>query len=69
LPLNSVHKFPELFNDIEDSNKDLNIESFSISMTSLEEVFLKLAETDHNSTLSDITSINTTKTADSSRIV
>ncbi len=69
LPLSSVHKFSELFNDIEHSDKELNIESVSISMTSLEEVFLHLAESDHNSALINDMSINTPETADSSRIV
>lgn len=48
LPLDSAPQFPSLFEALEQS-RQLGIESFAISMTNLEEVFLKLEETgDHH---------------------
>jgi hypothetical protein len=48
LPLNSSAQFHSLFEAIETSSKALEIEYFAISMTNLEEVFLKLGENDHH---------------------
>ena len=42
LPLSSVNKFEILFKDLEDTSKISDLEYFSVSMTTLEEVFLKL---------------------------
>ncbi len=42
LPTKSVNKFHSLFNDLELKGKTCGIESYGISMTTLEEVFLKL---------------------------
>ncbi|XP_072882204.1 cholesterol transporter ABCA5 [Hemitrygon akajei] len=53
LPLQDVNKFAGLFEDL-DSRTNLGIESYGVSMTSLEEVFLKLEsesemdQTDYN---------------------
>ncbi len=44
LPTKSVNKFNSLFNQIEKSGKTYGIQSYGVSMTSLEEVFLKLGK-------------------------
>ncbi|XP_058140610.1 ABC-type organic anion transporter ABCA8 isoform X2 [Dasypus novemcinctus] len=41
LPLERTNKFPELYKDL-DSHPDLGIENYGVSMTTLNEVFLKL---------------------------
>ncbi|KAG3268592.1 ATP-binding cassette sub-family A member 8, transcript variant X1 [Ictidomys tridecemlineatus] len=41
LPLETTHSFPELYTDL-DSNPGLGIENYGVSMTTLNEVFLKL---------------------------
>ncbi|XP_076966679.1 ABC-type organic anion transporter ABCA8-like [Callospermophilus lateralis] len=41
LPLEMTHSFPELYTDL-DSNPGLGIENYGVSMTTLNEVFLKL---------------------------
>lgn len=43
LPLSSTPSFPAFFRYLEDKNRDLGVESYGISMTTLEEVFLRLA--------------------------
>lgn len=57
LPMDSVNVFPELFSQLEDQQDSLNVLSFGLSLTSLEEVFLQLAERDlaSDGTLSDLT--------------
>ena len=44
LPLNSISKFQLLFEELEESSKSLGLEYLSISMTTFEEVFLRLGE-------------------------
>ena len=44
LPSNSVQKFHHLFEDIERNSRMLDVASFGVSMTTLEEVFLKLGK-------------------------
>ncbi|XP_077973323.1 cholesterol transporter ABCA5-like isoform X3 [Styela clava] len=46
LPLNQVSKFSELFADFDKRQDELNIQSYGVSMTTLEEVFLKIGEDD-----------------------
>lgn len=46
LPLTAVSKFKNLFENLDKSLKDLGILSYGISITTLEEVFLKIAEGD-----------------------
>ncbi|CAF1133163.1 unnamed protein product, partial [Brachionus calyciflorus] len=54
LPIDSVEKFESLFQEIEETREILKIENVAISMTTLEEVFLKLAEeADSEKTQSD----------------
>jgi ATP-binding cassette subfamily A (ABC1) protein 3 len=43
LPLATVTEFPSLFDDIDKSIEKLKINSYGISITTLEEVFLKVA--------------------------
>nr|QUF59433.1 ATP-binding cassette transporter Abca5 [Brachionus angularis] len=52
LPMNSVSNFQSLFQKLETESKSLGIKNLAISMTTLEEVFLRLAETgdDHEQT-------------------
>lgn len=60
LPIDSVANFQSLFEDIELNGQSVGIESVAISMTTLEEVFLKLADEVHeekeedNSSLSEL---------------
>jgi hypothetical protein len=42
LPLNSVSKFQQLFQELEQTHQLIGIDYFAISMTTLDEVFLKL---------------------------
>jgi ATP-binding cassette subfamily A (ABC1) protein 3 len=44
LPLGSVKEFPAFFDDLDDSLRRLQISSYGISMTTLEEVFLRVAQ-------------------------
>ena len=44
LPLNEMSKFKELFNGLDENLQELKINSYGISITTLEEVFLKVAE-------------------------
>ncbi|CAD8172616.1 unnamed protein product [Paramecium pentaurelia] len=44
LPLNAVVKFPKLFAELDNNLKTLHIQSYGISITTLEEVFLKVAQ-------------------------
>jgi ATP-binding cassette subfamily A (ABC1) protein 5 len=50
LPRNETQHFPELFKALEDSitNKDSIIRSYGISMTTLEEVFIRIGEESEN---------------------
>nr|APD26543.1 ATP-binding cassette transporter subfamily A member 5 X2 protein [Brachionus koreanus] len=48
LPIDSVGNFQSLFEDIEKNAQSIDIENFAISMTLLEEVFLKLADEVHD---------------------
>lgn len=42
LPTNSNNKFPELFQSLESSKSELHISGIGLSVTTLEEVFLRL---------------------------
>jgi len=42
LPMNSISKFQPLFEELETTKKSIGLEYISISMTTLEEVFLRL---------------------------
>jgi ATP-binding cassette subfamily A (ABC1) protein 3 len=44
LPNSDRHAFPAMFKELEDSQAKLNIESFGVSITTMEEVFLKVNE-------------------------
>lgn len=41
LPDNESHKFKALFTDLENNKEELGVLSFGVSLTTLEEVFLK----------------------------
>jgi hypothetical protein len=43
LPLTDAHKFSALFSKFEDEGPELGITTFGISVTTLEEVFLRVA--------------------------
>ena len=43
LPMTSIDKFPSLFDTLDSKLKELKIISYGISITTLEEVFLKVA--------------------------
>ncbi len=43
LPLTEVEKFSDLFEQLEARPEALNVKSFGVTLTTLEEVFLKLA--------------------------
>ena len=47
VPLNSVNKFGGLFSHLDEVSTDLGIKSYGVSMTTLEEVFLKLEDIDN----------------------
>lgn len=47
LPIDSVGNFQSLFEEIEQNGQSIGIENVAISMTTLEEVFLKLADEVH----------------------
>lgn len=68
LPLNQLQNFPVLFSELEKPNTtistmadSLGIKNYGVSMTSLEEVFLKLEEDDSSFDLKDITTTPTKK--------
>lgn len=44
LPMDSVDRFPKLFDELDSRKKEFAIESYGVSITTLEEVFLKVAE-------------------------
>ena len=44
LPFNMTKQFPELFNDIDSHKQELNITNYGVSATTLEHVFLKVAD-------------------------
>ena len=46
LPLNALPKFGELFQTLDDKKSQLGVLSYGVSITTLEEVFLKVAEGD-----------------------
>lgn len=48
LPMNSISKFQPLFEELEKTKKSIGLEYISISMTTLEEVFLKLGSQKKN---------------------
>ena len=52
LPSEATGKFAELFIELETRRKDLGIASYGASVTTMEEVFLKVGE-EMDSTLSD----------------
>jgi len=52
LPSEATGKFEELFTELETRRKDLGIASYGASVTTMEEVFLKVGE-EMDSTLSD----------------
>lgn len=41
--MTTVEKFPKLFDELDAKMKDLKVDSYGISITTLEEVFLKVA--------------------------
>ena len=43
LPLTAISKFPTLFGELDKNSKPLKVLSYGISITTLEEVFLKVA--------------------------
>ena len=43
LPMDKVDKFPKLFDKLDEKKKKLKFESYGVSITTLEEVFLKVA--------------------------
>lgn len=43
LPMEEVDKFPKLFDELDARKKELNFDSYGVSITTLEEVFLKVA--------------------------
>lgn len=47
LPLSTIDKFQELFEKMDSNLNELDIESYGISITTLEEVFLKIAQDSH----------------------
>ena len=54
LPKKYSREFPSLFSKLEATKADIGIESFGISITSLEEVFMKItagAQTDNNDSM------------------
>ena len=44
LPSSSTPSFPDLFDKMEASKTDLGIQSFGVSITTMEEVFMKVGE-------------------------
>lgn len=53
LPSSATPSFPELFNKLETEKKTLGIVSFGISVTTMEEVFMKVGEEATEDTLND----------------
>lgn len=43
LPMEEVDKFPKLFDELDARKRELGFESYGVSITTLEEVFLKVA--------------------------
>jgi len=54
LPQSETHKYGEFFSALEKSKSTLKIDSYGIAMTTLEEVFLKIAHEDDNVNLVDL---------------
>ena len=44
--MDKINAFPQMFNEIDTKKQELGIETYGISITTLEEVFLKVAEQD-----------------------
>jgi ATP-binding cassette, subfamily A (ABC1), member 3 len=44
LPLANLPKFPQLFSELDDKKEELSFKDYGISITSLEEVFISVAE-------------------------
>jgi ATP-binding cassette subfamily A (ABC1) protein 3 len=42
--MEEVDRFPKLFDELDAKKKELDFESYGVSITTLEEVFLKVAE-------------------------
>lgn len=47
LPMDQIKNFPDLFNEIDENKDRLGIESYGISITTLEEVFLKIGKAEN----------------------
>eukprot|EP01114_Cavostelium_apophysatum_P013017 TRINITY_DN3066_c0_g1_i2.p1 TRINITY_DN3066_c0_g1~~TRINITY_DN3066_c0_g1_i2.p1 ORF type:complete len:1610 (-),score=443.90 TRINITY_DN3066_c0_g1_i2:33-4862(-) len=62
LPLKNVKQFPKLFRKLETKRESLHIASFGVTLTTLEEVFLKLAaqeaETDEADTKEELVTLH-----------
>ena len=58
LPSSSTPSFPELFNRLEREAKALGIVSFGVSVTTMEEVFMKVGEETTDEALNDRYSCN-----------
>jgi len=54
LPQSETHKYAEFFTALDKSKNALKIDSYGIAMTTLEEVFLKIAHEDENVNLVDL---------------
>lgn len=59
LPFDSLASFPSLFQDIELNGQSFGIENVSVWMTTLEEVFLRLADDDKKQNQLDTNNSNT----------
>nr|XP_008010173.1 ATP-binding cassette sub-family A member 8 isoform X1 [Chlorocebus sabaeus] len=70
LPLERTNKFPELYKDL-DSYPDLGIENYGVSMTTLNEVFLKLEgkSTINESDIAILGEVQVEKADDTERLV
>ncbi|XP_032097785.1 ATP-binding cassette sub-family A member 8 [Sapajus apella] len=70
LPLERTNKFPELYKDL-DSYPDLGIENYGVSMTTLNEVFLKLEgkSTINESDIATLGEVQVEKAGDTEKLV
>uniref|UniRef100_A0A2K6V117 ATP binding cassette subfamily A member 8 n=1 Tax=Saimiri boliviensis boliviensis TaxID=39432 RepID=A0A2K6V117_SAIBB len=70
LPLERTNKFPELYKDL-DSYPDLGIENYGVSMTTLNEVFLKLEgkSTINESDIATLGEVQVEKAGDTDKLV
>ncbi|XP_055347534.1 cholesterol transporter ABCA5-like [Paramacrobiotus metropolitanus] len=46
LPKNQIASFPKLFNNLDENLERLHVKSYGVSLTTMEEIFLKLADED-----------------------